>query len=233
MFTRRIAFALLLSMSIQVIYLSAEGQGLPSKEQMQTMLPVINEKLKANPNDLENLMMRSFVHESMENHNAAVADLDRVIAVADPANKKVALVRRCCLYGRRKDFKHALSDANAVIALSPDAVGYANRGVIYLNMNQMANATKDLSIAARLDSRLPSAWEGLGEVAYKARQYQKAVDYFDAALNLNSKMLDALYYRGKSRQALGKQEQGRKDVERALALGYKEDQVQTIYKNSR
>lgn len=230
MFKRRVAFALLLS--ILVTYKCAEAQNMPSKEQMQAMLPMINEKLRANPNDWESLMQRSFISESMGNLKAAIADLTRAIEV-EPARKKMALVRRCCVYGRHKDNAHALADANSVIALGPDAVGYSNRGVIYLAMNQLDNSTRDFSAAAKLDPRFAAAWEGLGEVSYKTRQYQKAKEYFDAALRLNPQMLDALYYRGKSLQALGKQEQGSKDVDKALAAGFKEEQLQTIYKDSR
>ena len=120
-----------------------------------------------------------------------------------------------------KDFPLALNDANTVIKLKHDASSYCNRGAAYLDMKQFDNALKDFSTALHLNPSSAPAYDGLGETAYRLGKYQESIAYCNRALYLDPRWTDALYFRGKSYEALGKKTLAQKDIGSALSRGYK------------
>jgi tetratricopeptide (TPR) repeat protein len=81
-------------------------------------------------------------------------------------------------------------------------------------MKQYANALKDFSSALHLNASSAPAYDGLGEAAYRLGKYQESVAYCNRALYLDPRCADALYFRGKSYEALGKTTLAQKDLER-------------------
>lgn len=200
----------------------------PTKEQCLMMLPMLEKQLQKNPNDWMALTQRAMTRQELGDYRGALADFTSAMS-ANPGEKFRLLSSRANTYARLNDYKHAIADANAALAMSPTAIGYANRGTMYLRMRKLNEATQDYSTAVRLSPRFGVAWEGLGEVAYRLRQYEKAVDYFNAAIRFDSSLADAFHFRGKALQALGKTEQGKRDLDKAAATGYHEDDLRTKY----
>lgn len=200
----------------------------PTKEQCLMMLPMLDKQLQKNPNDWMALAQRATVRQVLGDYKAAISDFTSAMNV-NPSEKFRLLTSRANTYARMNDHKNAIADADAAIAMSPTAIGYANRGTMYLRMNKINEATRDYSTAVKLSPRFGVAWEGLGEVAYRLRQYEKAVEYFNAAIRFDSSLADAFHFRGKALQALGKTEQGKRDLDRAASTGYHEDDLRTKY----
>lgn len=217
------ALLLCLGMNMQESY----SREVPTKEELKNMMPSLTQKLNENPNDFQSLWARAFAYEQLGNYQSAIADFNRALAIKP--NKKELLSGRFATYLRMKDYTNALIDADSLIAVSPEPFAYSNRGIAYLMANRLDKATLDFSKAVQLDPKFALAWEGLCNVAFKAKLYQKCISYADTALSLDRGRLEALYYRGKSRQALGQSDLGKRDIDRAVSAGFKEDELQSVF----
>lgn len=220
-------FSFLTGVCVAVIVATvpACGQQLPSQEQMRSMLPDLTEKIQSNPKDVQSLSLRGFIYQQLGNPTNAVADFTQALDAAPTSEEALHCYNfRLTAYMQLKDFPHALTDASAAIKLKPDAMAYSNRGAVYLYLKQLADAIKDDSKALQLNPSYGPAYDGLGEAAYKLGKYQDSIAYCNRALYLDPRNLDALYFRGKSYEALGKKMLAQKDLESARSRGFKPDQ---------
>lgn len=222
-----VILSIALALFANAIEFSASAQE-PTQEQCLMMLPMLDKQLQKNPNDWMALTQRAMVRQVLGDYKAAVSDLTSAMN-ANPSEKFRLLTSRANTYARMNDHKNAIADADAAIAMSPTAIGYANRGTMYLRMNKIHEATRDYSSAVKLSPRFGAAWEGLGEVAYRLRQYEKAVEYFNAAIRFDTSLADAFHFRGKTLQALGKTDLAKRDLDRATAMGYHEGAIRIKY----
>lgn len=191
----------------------------PSLEQMRSMLPELNRMIETNQKNGEALCTRAIIYQQLGDPQSAIEDSTKAIS-ANPSLFQAYACRLIC-YMQLKDFAHALKDADETIRLKPGATSFANRAAVYGALNKFPLAIADFTKALHYEPSMASAYDGLGEVAYKLRKYDNAIAYCNRALYLDPKIMEAVYYRGKSYEALGKKDLAKKDLDRAKAAGYK------------
>jgi tetratricopeptide (TPR) repeat protein len=191
---------------------------MPSLEEMRSMLPRLNEEIQSNPNDAKLLCGRGSINLQLRNFQNAISDCTLAIA-ADPSMVEAYNYRFIC-YMQIKDWPHALKDANELVRLKPSDDSYSNRAAVYVAMNQLKYAIPDYAKAIQLNPRSAVAYDGLGEVAYRSAKYEQSIAYCNRALYLDPRMTEALYFRGKSYEALGKNALAKRDFESARSGGY-------------
>jgi tetratricopeptide (TPR) repeat protein len=213
------SLCLLIALSFQ----SALAASLPSLEQMRGMLPQLDDRIRANPKDAKALVGRGFIHQQLGNYDQSIADCSAAIS-ADPSMYE-AYCYRSTVYMQLKKYPEALKDDNEVIRLKIDPTSYNNRAACYIAMHQYNKAIEDYSKVLQLDKSSANAYDGLAEISYRTGKFDQAVAYCNRALFLNAHMSEALYFRGKSYEALGKKALAQKDLATARSAGYKPDQI--------
>lgn len=183
------------------------------------MLNMLNALLMNAPNDPHLLTSRGICHQKLGFLDNAVADFSSAIS-HDPKMWQ-AYCARVGTYCQQHDYASAMADANEAIKIKPNGDTYCNRATVYLLQKDYPHATQDFTKAMQLDAGSAGAYEGLGEISYLYRKYEQAIGYCNRAVYLNPHQGDALYFRGKSFEALGKKAEAQKDLSTATAVGYK------------
>jgi tetratricopeptide (TPR) repeat protein len=192
------------------------------KEQMRMMLPTLDSRIKASPDDISLLTCRAYYDEQLGDSQKALADW-RAVVILKPTDHD-GLIDRSVAFLRLKDYPHALADTDAAIKLKSVPVDWCNRGTVHISMKQLGPAVQDYSKALQLDKNSAPAYEGFGEIEFKMNKYDAGVAYCNRALYLDSSLMDALYFRGKCYEALGKKSLADRDINAAQAGGYVPDE---------
>jgi len=83
-------------------------------------------------------------------------------------------------------FDNALKDLNAAVKLDFKNYNiYLNRFRIYLKFGQYAKAQSDLEKYLSLDPNTPDMWANLGEAGRLNKQYDKSLNAFNKAIQIN------------------------------------------------
>jgi tetratricopeptide (TPR) repeat protein len=83
------------------------------------------------------------------------------------------------------------------------AAEYLEKAVILQRENDLETSLLMCSKAIEMDTALTNAWFLRGYLNYLLENYQGAISDFTIAINQNPEYFDAIYYRGKARQAKG------------------------------
>ncbi len=126
-------------------------------------------------------------------------------------------LKRGMAHWQRLDFKAALADFDAAIALCPhDARAYSYRGLVRYQLDDEAGALADWAIALRYQPEEPTVRYNRGLIYASQQQYAEALADFDVALQKNPLLAEAYLHRGKVKQQLGDITGAVKDWELAL-----------------
>ncbi|HEY0456470.1 MAG TPA: tetratricopeptide repeat protein, partial [Verrucomicrobiae bacterium] len=104
---------------------------------------------------------------------------------AEPTNV-TALINYSGLKMRAQDWKSAVDACSRVLAVQPDnTFALMNRAISRLELGELENAEKDYSRLAELLPKPPySVYYGLGEIYFKQRQKNKALQNYQKYLEL-------------------------------------------------
>jgi tetratricopeptide (TPR) repeat protein len=196
----------------------ANNHNLPSKEQLQQLLGVLNTTLMSAPRDTHLLTNRGFCHLDLGLVDNAIADFSTAVSI-DPSNRRAYNGRIEC-YIKQKNYADALKDCNEVIRLKATGDAYANRGCVYAKSQDFPHACQDYMKALQLNPSSACAYDGLGEVSFCTGKYSLAVNYCTRAIYLNPHRANALYFRGRAYDALGNKAQAAQDIRAATTAGY-------------
>jgi tetratricopeptide (TPR) repeat protein len=99
-----------------------------------------------------------------------------------------------------------------------NAWGMYEKGV---NLRQAGKTEQAIEVLSKAIEHNPThlAYLQRGKAYYELRMYEKAIIDFTKALRIEPNMRGALWSRGKAYRKTGKKGKGRKDIERAAALG--------------
>jgi protein O-mannosyl-transferase len=122
----------------------------------------------------------------------------------------------------------ALALLKKAIAIdSSDSKIFKIMGAIYFNKAEYDSAIKVYSRAIELEPKSYSIYYTRARAKYSIKDYIGALNDLNKAVELNPDYPDAYFYRGKTYSILNKPAESKENFEKALSLGYKEDQGQT------
>ena len=156
-------------------------------------------------------------HLNLEQYDLALADFQ----AAEKANPKLTFVHfnLGLTYLKKQDYEHARDEFLKDAAVEPDlAFNYDELGDVYAQMQQYSDAERVYREALRRDPRLLNSYVGLAKVYQRTQNYQKALIAIDSAGKLDPVRTDIHYLRGQILLRLGRQQEGKKELEASVRI---------------
>jgi tetratricopeptide (TPR) repeat protein len=156
-------------------------------------------------------------HLNLEQYDLALADFQ----AAEKANPKLTFVHfnLGLTYLKKQDYEHARDEFLKDAAVEPDlAFNYDELGDVYAQMQQYSDAEKVYREALRRDPRLLNSYVGLAKVYQRTQNYRKALIAIDSAGKLDPVRTDIHYLRGQILLRLGRNEEGKKELEASVRI---------------
>lgn len=173
--------------------------------------------LRIDPDNIQALLERGWVHQGRGAYEAAVRDYDAILAVYP--NFPLALQRREeALSGEAGAFRVEIDRLSQEIAQSPNNAALLNNRcwVRAINGQELQEALADCDQALRIRPNSANVLDSRGLVNYKLGNFDAALADYDAALGIE----DAPHYRygrGVTLIALGREADGRAAMAQAIA----------------
>lgn len=158
-------------------------------------------------------------------------DYTSVIASSKGGVRPADLFARGVAYSMLKNYRAAIDDFDAIIAMNPDfTMAYFMRGLSRFNdalsqqdqrlaMQGIALAAADMDAVTRLNPRSAHAWYDKGCILYSQRDYTQASECFTKAMEIDPEFGAAYYNRGLCALSTGKKGEAFADLSRAGELG--------------
>lgn len=166
--------------------LALKGEILFAQKDYQNALKAF-ERAALIPNALVHATIgKSKVLNQQGNPKDAFKILDDAIE-KQPSNAEYYYARGL-LNNTREKYSKALLDFDKALALNPNLNAfniYLNRGVAYMNLDEMENALQDFTKAIELDPSNASAYHSRGLARYQADDFKLAVEDFLKSVDLN------------------------------------------------
>ena len=199
-----------------VAALSRRAKAWEELKEPKKALADLDEVLRLEPDRAAVISARGALEARMSMPKEAQEDLTRAVRLA-PKDASV-LIARAGFYARSNKPQEALADFDAAIAAAPrHADAYNGRGALRANLSLgLDKALLDVLKAVELDPREPSYRFNLGMLRLKNKTYQKAVESFDAALDLKGPAARILEQRAEAKFQLGDHVGAKLDIESAL-----------------
>jgi tetratricopeptide (TPR) repeat protein len=176
----------------------------------------LDEAVRLKPDGAPGLSARGILESKLGMDKEAQDDLTRAVRLnpKDPAT----LVARGSFFARKAKPQLALADFDAAIEADPkNAEAYNGRGALRANVTaDLDKALLDVLKAVELAPREPGYRFNLGMIRLKNKMYLKAVEAFDAALDLKGPAARVLEQRAEAKFQLGDHVGAKLDIESAL-----------------
>ncbi|KAF1612525.1 UNVERIFIED_CONTAM: Tetratricopeptide repeat protein 6, partial [Eudyptes pachyrhynchus] len=185
-----------------------------------------NEAIKILPNSVRAYFYRGTLKYQNKTFRAAIEDLSKSIDL----NKTciLAYYNRAICYHQIKDFRKALKDYGILLLLELskeiDFKVLINRGLLYMELGDYANACEDFKEATLLSPDDSQIFQAIGICYHRLHEFEEAVRSFDQVLKLDPVSVDAYVGRGNSYMENGHEagcKQAQKDFLRAIHLNPK------------
>ena len=184
-----------------------------------------SELIKLHPNEAKYYRDRASIYWKLENYARFIQDMDKIIKL-DPNNAE-NYSNRGVAYARLKDYKQAIKNYDKAIAIDPNYPNaYNNRGFIYMDVfKDYERAIQDFDKALQRKPNFDLAYNNRenarrylngrqnvseylkrGEEFLKAKDYEKAFEYYEKVLAIDPNNAAAYRGRGKCLQELSKQD---------------------------
>ncbi|OXB83948.1 UNVERIFIED_CONTAM: hypothetical protein H355_009432 [Colinus virginianus] len=154
---------------------------------------------------------------------AAIEDFSKTIDLDSTCI--LAYYNRAICYHQIKNFRKALKDYGISLLheLSKEIVlkVFINRGLLYMELGDYANACEDFKEAALLSPGESQIFQAIGTCHYRLNEFEEAVRSFDQVLRLEPVSVEAYIGRGNSYMKNGPEaglEQAQKDFLKAIHL---------------
>src|SRR6266567_3493855 len=177
-------------------------------------LSELDQAIKLNQADTQIFIIKGEINAELHRYEEALADFNHAIDLK-PSNTR-AINGRGSIYLSMKHYEDALVDFNKVIQLYSDADNLSKEERIerldrlYIVTNQRGKIFpyRSLDIAIYLS----------GEIYRIMQQYEKALTYYNRAIELDSENAEAFFGRGKNYFAMKSYEEALRDLSRAIQL---------------
>ncbi len=149
----------------------------------------------------------------------AMADLDSVIRL-EPQHS-IVWMSRGVIRKRLGDIPGAIVEYDQGLQINPrDANIYYNRGLAHFNLRDMEKAKEDFRATLQLNPGFAEAHFSLGFVFHLTGELPSALECYDQAIRHKPDFGKAFHYRGRIKEALGRNEEGMSDRQQATTLGF-------------
>jgi len=190
-------------------------------QEIRLKLPLINKEIEKKPDSGDLFALRALANFLLGNNEAAEADFKNAEAMHYSTKHYEFNMTRGSNLLLLKKFDSAIATLSKALELHPNSsAALTNRGSAYLELGKYENALRDSLKAVSLDSNSSAAQGIAGASYFNCAQYQKALSCLNKAIELEPKNFEALQYRGKTYEKLGKKDLASKDLAAAAALGY-------------
>jgi len=177
----------------------------------------VTRKLEHDPEDLELLLYRADLYRRLGSLEAALADVDRILALS--SMHAGALLLRGSIYMELGHLDEAISDSSKAIEIEPDqAMAYYNRATSYLFKNQLDKALPDFDRSIAIDPAYQPAFVNRGSVKMQLGNMSEALEDFTRAISLDPRDPDAYSNRGVLYKQLSRYAEARADLFKAVRL---------------
>ncbi|NXK51629.1 TTC6 protein, partial [Chauna torquata] len=182
-----------------------------------------NEAIKILPNSVRAYFYRGTLKYQNKTFKAAIEDLSKTIDL----NKTciLAYYNRAICYHQIKNFRKALKDYGILLLheLNKEIVFKVliNRGLLYMELGDYANACEDFKEAALLSPDDSQIFQAIGICHHRLNEFEEAVRSFNQVLKLEPISVDAYVGRGNSYMENGHEaglKQAQKDFLKAIHL---------------
>ncbi|MFZ0318863.1 MAG: tetratricopeptide repeat protein [Candidatus Sulfotelmatobacter sp.] len=156
-------------------------------------------------------------HLNLGQYDQALADFQ----AAEKANPTLTFVHfnLGLTYLKKQDYERARDEFLKDAALEPDlAFNYDELGDVYSLMQQYSEAEKAYKEALQHDPRLLNSHVGLAKAYQHTQSYQQALGAIDAAGKIDPERPDIHYLRGQILLRLGRQLEGKKELQTSVRL---------------
>lgn len=159
---------------------------------------------------------RGVAYFNLDRFEEALLDFEKTIEI-DP-NYGGGYYQRGVLKFTQKDFDGALTDFNKAIEIWPDNIlSLHYRAKVYLLLGMPEKAKHDCETILSIDSDYVEAYYMIGTIYHDAKEYEKAIEYYDLAYKKDESFLLALTDRAAAKIGLNKAEEALSDAEISIA----------------
>lgn len=175
--------------------------------------------IKLEPNKEDYFSARAYLYKQVKDFDAAVKDYDKLIELNPQKGRYYDY--RAEIYVQKGEFEKAVKDYTKSIALSPAShLGYLWRAKVFLQMNDFAKAHQDYQKVIEIGGEFfgCQGYDGRGAVSAKQKDFQKALNYFDKAIELCQYDEEFFVNRAAVYRAIGKIDLAEKDLKKAAEI---------------
>jgi Tfp pilus assembly protein PilF len=192
------------------------------ENQNEKALELYTKAIGINKAEKDALVNRGNIYFNQKKYDLAIADYDKCISI--DGTVQLAIENRGAAYAAIGKFDLALADMNLALKLKPESVnGYANRAVVEQALNQNQAAIDDFYLHMKYTpDETGNVWNTIGSLHLKMNENEKALECFTNAVGI-TESTTFLYNRALALINLGRKDQARTDIQRAINLGAKID----------
>lgn len=184
---------------------------------IQILLVVLSLPVLASCNEKDELDKADQFYNQQEYDKAIVAYNEYL--EMQPADK-IAIYNRGRAYEELGEYDEALKDFKKVIKMDPNNVNaHLSYGKYYFRDKDYENAAFQFEKAFKINTSSTRSATLLARALHKAGEVQKAMEYYDIAINIDKKNGEAYLYRGALKIHLN-QSSGCTDIKIARNLDY-------------
>ena len=161
---------------------------------------------------------RASAKRASNDYPGAIADYEKAISLDD--KESFIYNNLGSAYNENKNYIKAIESFDKALQLNPKyLIAQNNRGAAWLEKGSLKNAQTDFEDVLKKDPNNSSAYNGMASVYIKQKDYEKAKNMANKAININNKNGPAFYNRGIARQMLRDETGCCDDWKKALELG--------------
>lgn len=203
------------------LYEDAESAHINGLLEQATLL--VNECIKHYPDYYEAYTLRGAIREELKDTEGALTDYS-IFLDWFPTHPE-ALMSRGVLHYKLRHFDLARTDFELILR-----IGSTVTNAIFFRQNMSVNDGNPILTTSH-NTHHPYVYQYLGLVAYNLKHFEKAVQYYDSAIQLNKREADFFFNRGNARMALN-DSSAKHDFEMALFLNPEHGMAKHAISNS-
>ena len=177
-------------------------------------LAQFNKILQINKNYLFANLQKGICYSKLHKFDKALNELNYYEKNSKNENKNYELnYHKGLCYMNNKQYNFALEEFNNALRLDPNnAEALTNRALVYSELGKTKEATADRDAALKLNPNLIGEWIKQGDEFFSAKDYSKAIECYEKAIQLDPNNSDAYKklgksYREKSKESFAKARQ--------------------------
>ncbi len=170
------------------------------------------------PGDARAFRQLGFIAMERQDYAAAVSSYDRAIAI--DSERAIAFYNRALCKRHLKDHEGAFVDISRCIELEPDdPINHSEQGFNAMKIGRLEVAQQAYEKAAELNPNSAHYFRQLGYITLDRQLYDRAVEFFGRAVDIEPENTCGLYFRAKAYLKLDRVDEAKNDLRHAADLG--------------